>query len=419
MIKIFEYPLTPEQLYFYNLQKKYPSSLMLNMYPMLMKLENWVDMKKMSESLIKTSKAHSACFSIIEENNGILFQKYIPDLITDVKIEKISEAEFQSMINNLVQPFNLLKEALFRFRLFETEKAKYFFIDTHHIFCDAFAKTIFVYDLDKVYAGQELKQDAWFSYLEEREKAKLLTHYQESKLYYENLYGNTDWSRYPKTDFSDDGKNKQGLLFREADFSDSDLDILQKYFLTYNEFFSLISLLSTAVFNNSENILNTWTYKGRWKKSHHNIIGNMILDMPVALKLKNLTINQIFESINKQLKGNLLHRDYSYTLLDEKILKDDILCFIYHDNLYDVPSKINLFESMVRDFNDYSKGNGASDNIIDVELRRCNNGFLILIDYAANKYKSQTIEKFVDIFLEYTHKLLRAMKEKKCDEVLF
>lgn len=351
---------------------------------------------------------------------GEIFQKYIPDLINNVKIEKVSEADFHTIIiNNLVQPFNLIKEAPVRLRLFETEKANYLFIDTNHIFCDAMSKAVFIYDLDKAYAGEELEQDSWFSYLEERANSKFSTHYQESKLYYENLYGDTEWSRYPKTDFSDDSGNKQGLLFREADFSDSDLDILQKYSLTYNEFFSLISLLSTAVFNNSENILNTWTYKGRWKKSHHNIIGNMILDMPVALKLKNLTINQIFESIKKQLKGNLLHRDYSYTMLDEKILEDDILCFIYHEDLYNVPSKINLFESMVRDFNDYSKGNGASDNIIDVELRRCNNGFLILIDYAANKYKSQTIEKFVDIFLEYTHKLLRAMKENKCDEVLF
>ncbi len=238
-------------------------------------------------------------------------------------------------------------------------------------------------------------------------------------MYYENLYGNTDWSRYPKTDFSDDGENQQGLLFRKTDFFSSDLEILQKYYLTYNEFFSVISLLSTAIFNNSENVLNTWTYKGRWKKSHHNIIGNMILDMPAALKLKNLTINQIFESVRKQLKGSLLHRDYSYTLFDEKILEDDILCFIYHENLYSVPSKINLFESMVIDFNDYSKGYGTSINTINVELRRCNDGFLILIDYAANKYKSQTVEKFVDIFLECTHKLLRAMKENKCDEVLF
>ena len=239
-------------------------------------------------------------------------------------------------------------------------------------------------------------------------------------MYYENLYGNTDWSRYPETDFPDGRENAQGLLFRDIEIFEGDLDILKNYHLTYNEFFSAISLLSTALFNNAENVLNTWTYKGRWKKFHHNIIGNMIMDMPLALNLKNITVNQIFKSIREQVKGSLLHRDYSYTMLDEKILQDDILCFIYHSGLYDVPAKINLFESMVIDFNDFSKGNGTSDNIIDVELRQDDDKFLLLTDYAAHKYKYETVEKFVDIFISNTHKLLRLMRENKCDsEVLF
>ena len=170
----------------YERQKEFPDSPLFNMYPVLMKLKDWVDMKKMSEILIKTAQAHPACFSVIEEHNGVPFQKYVPNLISDVKIEKISEAEFQSMINTLVQPFSSCDVPI-RLRLFETEKAKFFFFDTYHVFCDAFSKAVFVYDLDKAYAGGELERDGWLSYLEEKEQAKFSPHYQESKLYYENL----------------------------------------------------------------------------------------------------------------------------------------------------------------------------------------------------------------------------------------
>ena len=416
----FEHQLTPEQIYFYERQKEFPASLMLNMYPFLIRLEDWVDMEKMSAGIIKTAQAHPACFSVIEEHNGILTQKYVPDLIKNVKIEKISETEFQAIKNDLVQPFSILNNALFRFRLFETEKAKYFFIDTHHIFCDAFAKTVFVKDLDKIYAGREVGKDAWLSYLDERENAKFTPHYEESRLYYENFYGGTDWSRYPKTDFlSDETKNQQGLLFRDVEIRESDLEILKNYHLTYNEFFSVISLLSTALFNNSENVINTWTYKGRWQKSHHGIIGNMIMDMPLALKLKNMTVNQIFKSVREQVKGSLLHRDYPYTMLNEKILEDDILCFIYHGELYDVPSQINLFQSMEIDFNDDSKGAGASGNVLNAEIRHNDDGFLLLCDYAAHKYKPETIEKFADVFTGCCHKLIKIMKENKCDSEVF
>lgn len=418
MIKISEYPLTPEQLHFYNIQKEYPLLPAFNMYPMLMKLKDWVDMKKMSAAIIKTAQAHPACFSLVEEHNGTVFQKYVPDLITDVKIEKNSEAEFQAIAKNLIQPFNLLKEPGFRFRLFETESAKYFFIDTHHVFCDGLAKCIFVYDLDKVYAGQEIEQDAWLSYLEQRENAKLLPHYRESKLYYENLYGDAEWSKYPKTDFEGNGKNEQGFLFRDIDFSDNDWQILREYNLTQNDFFIIVSLLSTAIFNNSENVMNKWTYKGRWTKQHRNIIGNMIMKMPVALKLKNMTISQIFKSVREQVKGSLSHRDYSYIHLDKKILEDDILCSTYQSDLYSVPSKINLFESMAADLE--TNGYNVSDNIMYTEFRNQDKQFFILFDYAAHKYKSETVDKFFDTINKCAHKLLKVMKENKCDsEAIF
>ena len=418
MSEKFEYPLTPEQLYMYERQKEFPDSTMFNIYPVLLKLKDWVDMKKMSASIIKTAQAHPACFSVIEEHNGVPFQKYIPDLITDVKIEKISDAEFQSMINTLVQPFKP-DEAPFRFRLFETEKAKYFFHDAYHVMCDAISKTLWGFDLDKVYAGGELKRDEWFSYLEERERAKNLPHYEESRLYYENLYGNTDWSKYPKTDFSDEGENKQGLFYRDIELQDDELDMIANYGLTYNEFFSIISLLSTAMFNNSENVINSWTYKGRWKKSHRNIVGSMIMDMPLALKLKNMTVSQIFASVRGQVKGSLLHRDYSYTILDEKSSEDDWLCILYQGELYDVPSQINLFDCML-EINNGSRGGGGSENIIDIDFRATEEGIRMLFDYAAHKYKPETIEKFSDVFMECFCKIIKIMRENKCDsEVLF
>ena len=51
MTKIFEYPLTPEQLHFYNIQKKYPLLPAFNIYPMFMKLKDWADMKKCQQLL--------------------------------------------------------------------------------------------------------------------------------------------------------------------------------------------------------------------------------------------------------------------------------------------------------------------------------------------------------------------------------
>ncbi len=411
---MYEYPLTPEQLYFYELQKNFPSYPLCNGYSMLFKLHDWVDMKKVSDSLVKTAQAHPACLSLVEEMGGTPYQKYVPDLVTDVKIEKLSEAEFQSMINDLVQPFNSCVEPPFKVRLFETEAGKYFFFDSNHIFSDGFAKINFSQDLGKIYFGKEVERDNWFSYLEERERSKTMPHYLESKKYYEDFYGGTDWSMYPKPDYEIDIEAitetlhfDENILFRNSEFNVSDLEVLKEYNLTYNEFFSIVSLLSMSTFNNAENVLNTWIYKGRWKKSHHNIVGNMIIEMPFALKLKGMSLNQIFKSIREQVKGNLLHRDYSYISLDEEIGDKYILCSFYQADIYELIYN-ELFEKLVADFH-------SSANIFDFSVKNDGDKFSFILEYLPDMYKLGSIEKFADIFAETADKVLKAMRENKCD----
>ena len=75
---------------------------------------------------------------------------------------------------------------------------------------------------------------------------------------------------------------------------------------------------------------------------------------------------------------------------------------------------------MFINFHNFSRGNGTSDNIIDVEIREENNKFLLFTDYAAHKYKYETVKKFANILISNTHKLLKLMRENKSDyEVLF
>lgn len=183
--------------------------------------------------------------------------------------------------------------------------------------------------------------------------------------------------------------------------------------MTYNEFFSIISLLSISTFNNAENVFNTWIYKGRWKKSHVNIVGNMIMEMPFALKLKGMSLNQIFKSIKEQLKGNLLHRDYPYIMVDEKISDEYILCSFYQADVYEILKTHKLFKKIVADFH-------SSANVFDFSIKNNGDKFLFIIEYLPCLYNSETVERFADIFAETAQKLLKAMRDNTCDsEVWF
>lgn len=175
---------------------------MYNHFPMLMRLRDFVDAEKLSQAIIKTLQFHPAFLTVVEELQGIPVQRYIPGIIDSIPAEKISEAEFLRIKDDLIQPFGLDGEALCRFRIFITEKHKYLFWDDHHIVCDGTGKVNFLHDLQKVYDGQEIECDSWFAYLQEREAEKSSSHYAESKKWHEDFYGHHDFCGYPAADFA-------------------------------------------------------------------------------------------------------------------------------------------------------------------------------------------------------------------------
>ncbi|MBQ7215442.1 MAG: hypothetical protein IJS39_05605 [Synergistaceae bacterium] len=119
--------MTAEQRYFYDYQKAAPDSTIYNHYPMLMRLRDFIDPERLTQAIKTTLRAHPAYLTVIDTLSGRPVQRYIPDLITDIPIERISETEFMTLKDDQIQPFSLEGEALCRFRIFITEKHKYLF----------------------------------------------------------------------------------------------------------------------------------------------------------------------------------------------------------------------------------------------------------------------------------------------------
>ena len=92
-------------------------------------LHDWVDLERLSDVIAKIVDAHPAFCSLIEEHNGQPLQRIVPGLIAPSTIERITDAEFITIKDELIQPF-YPGEAMCRFRIFQTETAKYLFIKT-------------------------------------------------------------------------------------------------------------------------------------------------------------------------------------------------------------------------------------------------------------------------------------------------
>ena len=102
MIITVSYSLTGEQKFFYVYQQKAPNSTMYNMYPLLVKLKDWVDTEKFASALRESLKVHTALSYV---TNGER-QHYVPNLY-NITVEHMSEDDFMTLKDNLIQPFDL------------------------------------------------------------------------------------------------------------------------------------------------------------------------------------------------------------------------------------------------------------------------------------------------------------------------
>ena len=139
-----EHPLTAEQLYMVDYQLYTPNSTMYNLFSVMKLDKEMFDLEKIIEAVRTVVKAHPALLTVFFYNDDYkLVQKYSPEMMQDVIVEKLSEFEFKYVKDTLVYPFRIIGGKLFRFRVFETEKAGYIFFDVHHSVFDGTSLKVF------------------------------------------------------------------------------------------------------------------------------------------------------------------------------------------------------------------------------------------------------------------------------------
>ncbi len=208
-----DHPLTTEQLYMVDYQLYTPKSTMYNLFSMLKVDKDMFDMQKMAEAMHTAIRNHSALLTTFHFNeDGEIVQRYTPEVLQDIHVEKISEFEFATLKDNLVQPFKMIGGCLHRCRVFETEKSGYVFFDVHHTLFDGTSLKVFMGNVGKAYMGMQPELDLYYLFLQNREDAVESEFYEESRKYFEERYEGVEWSSYPKVDH-ESRENEMGELF--------------------------------------------------------------------------------------------------------------------------------------------------------------------------------------------------------------
>ena len=399
-----EHPLTAEQLYMVDYQLYTPNSTMYNLFSVMKLDKEMFDLEKIIEAVRTVVKAHPALLTVFFYNEDYkLVQKYSPEMMQDVIVEKLSEFEFKYVKDTLVYPFRIIGGKLFRFRVFETEKAGYIFFDVHHSVFDGTSLKVFLADIGKAYMGIPVEKDYYYLMLKNREDAEHTAFYEESRRYFEEKYDNIEWSSYPKPDH-ESRANEMGELLVSLEIEQPQLAAMERnYKISRNEFFITVAALAISIYNHSNDIKLSWIYNGRDDMRLMNSVGLIFRDLPVGIRFRDdEIIRNIFADVNEQVQRGIEHSCYPYVDMHNQVGEGESAYLLYQQDIRDM--------SGLGDFDiehiDVRQNQAASQTILDMEILDGEDGLKLMIDFAASRYEEASIVKFKDIFVKLSQQLV-------------
>ncbi len=399
------HPLTPEQLYMVDYQLYTPKSTMYNLFTMFRLDKTLMTAGKAAAAMQTAIMNHPALLTALEFNDdGDIVQRYAPEMMKNITVEQIHDWELDTLKDSLVQPFKIIGGLLHRCRVFETETAVYVFFDVHHTMFDGTSFKVFMDSVKRAVSGAELVPDCYYLLLEDRERAVGTEFYEKSRKYFEEKYGNTEWSTYPAADH-ESRENEMGELKCDPGIGTEELSAVEeKLRISRNEFFITAAGLAVSVYNELNDIRLSWIYNGREDKRSMSAAGLLFRDLPVGFRFDdNAGMISVFENVHEQVRGGIEHSVYPYVDTISQVGDVEAAYVLYQQDLRDM----TVSDSLVIETVDIRQNQAASQTTLDIEILDGKDGIRLMIDYAASRYDDSSISRFCEIFVKTAKELTK------------
>lgn len=394
------YPLLPTQRYIWNFQMRKPQSTMYNIYSFF-ELRKEVDLERLAVAIKSAVRKHRALLTTFEENaKGQIVQRISEDEVS-VEEESCDLNAFSEIRNQLVQPFDLLNDPLYRIRIFKVEERAFLFMDVHHIVFDGSSLQILYRDIEALYRDEERLEEDYESLLLKKLEQVNDDSFRDSLAYFENVIGNKTWDMCPRVD-SDSAELDEGELMSPADLDDAVLDRwLKTNGVSRNEFFTAVTLKAIALYNGTENVLVNWVYKNRDTVQEDCTVGPFYACLPVVLEGK-MEHRSLVKSVAGQIEKGIAHANCQYVLYKNDYQPCDCVCLLYQGTI----RSSHALEGLVCGRVDARKNAAKNQNILDVEVLETAGGCLVYLDYDSSKYEKSSMERFLAIWKKTAREFL-------------
>lgn len=148
-----KFPVSMTELGIYLDWQKNPQGTAYNI-PLLLRLPEGTDLVRLKDALGKVLRAHVNILSRFQREADGRIVRLLPENPEEFEIV-IGQISGEPETDKLIRPFSDPGESLYRLFIIRGENKDYLFADFHHIIVDGMSVTVFLRELDRVYAGEQ------------------------------------------------------------------------------------------------------------------------------------------------------------------------------------------------------------------------------------------------------------------------
>ncbi len=332
------YPLTKTQEGIFVECVAHPGSTIYNI-PILLKISDNLDQEALRKAVVQTVDAHPYIMTTLEMDaaGNICF---VRDDSRRFKATEIAEKTYvskNSMMEQLIHPFELLDSRLFRIGIFQTElDGTYLYLEFHHIISDGTSMQIFLEDISKAYMGESVEKERYSGFeaslMEQRQRNS--DAYAKAKAYYDKLFDGCDAECLPKGDRKGNVPSNEVMNRYHSVINVSDVkSFCEKNKVTANGFFTAAFGLTLSKYINKEQAIFATIYHGRSDSRLERSISMYVKTFPVMCSIGtedgSMKTAEYVRKIGEQLENSMANDVYSFAEISRNYQINADVMFAY------------------------------------------------------------------------------------------
>ncbi len=391
--EIFEdYPLSKTQMGIYIECSSNADTVTYNI-PLMLKLGKGLDVDRLCNAIKMALNAHPYTKTTLFANN----QGEIRAARNDEKEPVVSRIKCDAIptSDELIRPFKLLGEPLYRVSIYEANDGNYLFMDFHHIILDGMSENILLADIGKAYEGKELTKERYTGYevaLDEESACNSKEH-ELAKEHFDLIFKGCDPDCMPP---KAPEKTKTGAGFATRNASTSSVAVTnycKTNNFTANAYFNAAFAYTLSCFGNFEDAVYTTIYNGRNDSRLSSSVTMLVKTLPVLVHTEgSIAVSEMIKAVQDQLIGSMSNDIYSFAEISAAYgIRSDIL-FAYQGSEFVFDTFCNEKAEIVH----LTQTTAKSPITITVFLK--DGRYELNAEYQCERYNAAFIESFLEVF---------------------